>query len=604
MSSTDTKHRATSSTELLEAAARGAGPKLDSMPLPAHRLRLAMRDGVRLDTQVWLPDDAAGGAERTPVPAILLRTPYKEGVLGFRRLGVLRYVEAGYALVIQMIRGVSNSEGNFSFNAPHERSDGYDTVEWIAAQPWCSGDVGMDGSSYLAMTAILGAIAHPPHLRCIAPAVPSLDFFREPPYAGGVFCRQHTMRWAFLLQIESMTELVGGFTGILPLLADPAGLQRTTSRPALASADGLLHGDYLAHYRHVLAHPTFDDWWRARTASAEELAGIDIPTLVVTGNFDLSIGPLTLWRGIETRESPDEGAGHRHLLIGPWDHGQCYSGGGTRYGPYELGESAAIDLPALRIAFFDRHLKHQGPGPDLKGRATVFITGANTWRGFDAFPPREASARSLFLASGGRANSARGDGRLLFDTPFEAHELRSPDHFVDDPTLPHISTVLEATGRGYDLRERERDHETLVYDTGPLAQPLTVLGEPSVELFTSADAPDADLVLFLAEHRADGSSIQLAGGQLRLRYREGFDAERPLSPGEVVRVQVPLTYIGHRVPAGSRLRLLVCGSNFPFADPNPHTGETIATAVALRKALQTVHHDAARPSRLILPVLE
>ena len=189
-----------SSTALLAAAARGEAPPLDRMPPPDHRLRLAVRDGVRLDTQVWLPADTAGH----PVPAILLRTPYKEGVLGFRRLGVLRYVEAGYALVIQMIRGIGESEGTFSFNAPHERSDGYDTVEWIAAQPWCTGDVGMDGSSYLAMTAILAAVARPPHLRCIVPAVPSLDFFREPPYPGGMFCRQHTMRWAFLLQIESM----------------------------------------------------------------------------------------------------------------------------------------------------------------------------------------------------------------------------------------------------------------------------------------------------------------------------------------------------------------------------------------------------------------
>jgi putative CocE/NonD family hydrolase len=565
------------------------------MPQADHQLHLAMRDGVRLDTRIWLPS----GSSTQPVPAILMRTPYKESVLGFKRLGVLRYVEAGYALVMQMVRGVGGSEGTFTFNAPHERTDGYDTVEWMAAQPWCTGAVGMDGSSYLGMTQILAAVEHPPHLRCIVPSVPSLDFFREPPFPGGMFCRQHTMRWAYLLQIDSLAELTGGFVGVMPLLSQPADLQRITQRPAVDAAEGLLHGDYLAHYRDVLAHACFDGWWRARTLSAEDLAGIDIPTLVVSGNFDLGIGPLTLWRGIEAGHA---GADRRQLLIGPWDHGQCYSGGASRIGPYELGEDAVIDLGGLRIAFFDQHLKGAA-GPEqsaLKGRVTVFITGANTWRGFDSFPPPEVQPRVLYLVSGGHANSARGDGQLLREAP---GCVQPPDHFVDDPALPHISTMLEATGRPYDLRERERDHETLVYDSGVLTESLTLLGEPTADLWTAADARDADLLLLLAEHRVDGSTIQLAAGQLRLRYREGFDAERLLTPGVAVQVRITLTYVAHQIPAGSSLRLLVAGNNFPYADPNPHTGEPIGTAVAMKPAVQSIFHDAARPSRLTLPVL-
>jgi putative CocE/NonD family hydrolase len=288
------------------------------------------------------------------------------------------------------------------------------------------------------------------------------------------------------------------------------------------------------------------------------------------------------------------------LLIGPWDHGQCYSGGLPSIGPYEPGEASVLDLGALRVAFFDRHLKGQGDGPALPGRVTVFITGANVWRGFDAFPPPEVKPLTMHLASCGHANSARGDGRLLREAQTGAQPA---DTFVDDPALPHISTMLEATGQPYDLRERERDHETLVYDSGALTEPLTLLGEPFAELFTAADTPDADLVLLLAEHRADGSTIQLAAGQLRLRYHAGFDAERLLIPGEPVQVHIPLTYVGHQVPAGSSLRLLIAGNNFPYADPNPHTGEPVGAAVAMRPAVQTIYHDAARPSRLLLPTL-
>jgi putative CocE/NonD family hydrolase len=567
------------------------------MPLPDHRLRLPMRDGVRLDTYVWLPLGAS--ATTQAVPAILLRTPYKESVMGFKRLGVLRYVEAGYAVVIQQIRGVGESEGHFTFNSPHDRSDGYDTIEWIAAQAWCTGAVGMDGSSYAAMTQLTAASAQPPHLRCIVPAVPCVDFFREVPYCGGVFERQHTMNWVRLLQIESLNEFKSGFAGTMPVLSQPAVLARLMSRPALQAADGDLEGDFLGHYRDALSHPTFDDWFRARTLSVDDYASIGIPALVVNGNFDLSIGANTLWRQLEAHAP---GAEHRRLLIGPWDHGQCYAGGQSRHGPYELGEHSVIDLVALRIAFFDQHLLAKGPGPALGARVQVYITGANTWRHFDCYPPREVTPLVLHLSSGGHANSARGDGRLL-RTP--APGGQTPDTFMDDPTLPFVPALASARENTVllDLRERERDHETLVYDTGPLDEAITLLGEPQADIHLSVDAPDADVMVWLAEHRADGSTVKLATGQLRLRYHAGFDQERLLTPGQAVCAKLTLTYVGHRVPTGSRLRLLVSGSNFPWADPNPHTGEPVATAVAMRSALQTVYHDAERPSKLTLPLL-
>lgn len=587
-----------SSLSLLEGASTGSPlPPPEPMPLPDHRLRLPMRDGVRLDTNVWLPAGAASG--KASVPAILLRTPYKESVMGFRRLGVLRYVEAGYAVVIQQIRGVGLSEGRFTFNSPHDRSDGHDTVEWVAAQDWCTGAVGMDGSSYAAMTQLTAASAQPPHLRCIVPAVPCVDFFREVPYSGGVFERQHTMNWVRLLQIDSLNEFKSGFAGTMPVLSQPSVLQRLTSRPAQDAANGDLTGDFLGHYRDVLSHSTFDDWFKARTLCCEDFARIGIPALVVNGNFDLSIGANTLWRQLEAHAP---GAEHRRLLIGPWDHGQCYAGGAVRHGPYDLGEHAVIDLVALRITFFDQHLKGTGPGPALGGRVQVFITGTNTWHHFDRYPPREVTPLTLHLASGGHANSARGDGRLLREAP---KDKQAADTFVDDPTLPFVPALASARENTVllDLRERERDHETLVYDTGVLTEALTLLGEPEAELSVAADAPDADVMLWLAEHRTDGSTVKLATGQLRLRYHAGFDQERLLTPGQPVRVRIPLTYVGHCVPAGSRLRLLVSGSNFPWADPNPHTGEPIATAVYMRSALQTVFHDEDRPSTLTLPIL-
>jgi putative CocE/NonD family hydrolase len=569
-----------------------APPVIEPMPAPDHRLHLPMRDGARLETSVWLP---AGGG---PAPAILMRTPYKESVLGFKRLGVLGYVESGYALVIQLIRGVGGSEGRFTFNSPDEGPDGFDTVEWIAAQPWCDGNVGMDGSSYAAMAQLRAAAMRPPHLRCIVPAAPSVDFFREIPYMGGCFSRIHTINWVHLLQIESLAEQRAGFTSLLPVLSQPEVMHRMTSRPLCNAAEGELTGDFLQHYRDVLGHPTLDDWWRERTLQPADYAGIDLPTLVVTGNFDYNVGTLLLWRYLE-RAAPSAA---RHLLIGPWDHGQCYAGGEAAHGPYEFGRSSLLDLPALRRAFFDLHLKGRGTTSVLEARVNVFVTGANAWRRFDRFPPAEVRRIALHLASGGRANTAWGDGRLQPETR-SAHEL--PDRFVDDPEWPFVAALSAARGPQfrYDATERERDQGTLVYDGGLLSTSLTILGEPEAELFVASDAVDADIIAFIVEHRPDGRSILLSRGQLRLRYRDGFDTEYLLTPGEPVHVRIPMTYVAHELPAGSRLRLLVGGSDFPMIDPNPHVPGPIGDATETRRAVQSVFHDAARPSRLWLPVL-
>lgn len=585
----------TSSLSILERAG-SAGYVPEPMPPADVRVRLAMRDGVRLDTRVWLP--AATSATASRVPAILLRTPYKESVMGWRRLGVLRYVEAGYAVVIQLIRGIGASEGRFAFNSPHDGADGHDTVEWIAAQPWCTGAVGMDGSSYVAMTQLTAAAARPPHLRCIVPAVPSVDFFAEVPYRGGVFTRLHSLNWSRLIQIDSLSELTAGFMSAMPVLSQPDALRRALSRPAIDAAADTLTGDFLAHYCEPLRHPTVDDWWRERSLGAPDYARMDLPVLAVSGNFDLGIGALTMWKQLEAHAPRPA---QRQLLIGPWDHGQCYSGGAPTWGPYEFGAAQMADLGAVRLAFFDRHLKNEGPGPELGGRVRLFITGANIWRTFDHYPPPGTEALRWYLRSQGRANSARGDGRLGPEAPGN----EPPDHFVDDPTLPFVGALAAAREADdpLDLRERARDHETLVYATHALAAPLTVLGEPEAELWVAADVPDADVVVWLAEHRGDGRVVRLAHGQLRLRYHRGFDVETLLRPGEPVRIRVPLTYVAHRVPAGSRLSLMVAGGDFPYSDPNPHTGEPVATAVQTRVAMQQVFHDAARPSHLTVPTL-
>jgi len=590
-STTPSGSNTTSSMAVLENAGRNGAPAIEAMPQPNIRVRLPMRDGVQLDTSIWLP------MSQDPSAAILFRTPYRQHVMGWRRLGILRYVKSGYAVVFQVIRGIGSSEGTFSFNSPYERLDGYDTVEWIASQPWCDGKVGMDGSSYLGMTQLAAAAERPPHLRCIVPCVPSVDFFREIPYMGGIFSRLHSINWANLLQIESLAEARGGFASPGPILSQPDWLQRMRSRPLVEAADGVLKGALLDHYKDCLAHPTFDEWWRERSLSSDDYAKIEIPCLVVTGNFDLCIGALTLWRQLEANAAHSD---RRQLLIGPWDHGQSYVGGGGSYGPYDFGEAEPLDPMAVRLAFFDRYLRGNDNETDLQSRVRLYITGANHWLKFNEYPPSVVTPITLHLRSDGRANSARGQGRLHLEAP-TSHEM--PDHFIADPSLPFSPALFAADPFQLDLREFDRCHDVLCYSGSPLTQPLTLLGEAGLHLFMEADTPDCDVIAQLAERRSDGQVIRLALATLRLRYRLGNDKEVLLTRGQPVEVKLMFTYVAHQLPAGSSLCLYIGGTLFPLLDPNPNTGEPIATAVEMRCSTTTIFHAGQRASTLTLPVL-
>lgn len=578
--------------EILKTASRGGGAFVERMPRPTLRVAVRMRDGVTLDTWIWLPLEDQG-----PFPTVLMRTPYEEHVMGWRRLGTLRYRDAGFAIVHQLIRGVGGSGGVFTSNNPFDRTDGYDTIEWIARQPWSNGCVGMDGSSYAGMTQLTAAVERPPALKCIAPAVPSVDFFNHTPRIGGAFSRQHSLGWPQFTSVQSLSELTPGLWGEAAFLANPDAWRRLLMRPACAAVEGVLEEDRRQHYLDVLGHAVFDDWWRARTLSDEDLAAIDIPVMLISGAFDGSMGTQYLWRQLEKHAPPNC---ERWLVIGPWDHGQAYVGG-PGVGPWRApSDRDDLDPYPIKLAFFERHLKGTGCEAPLTGRVSLYLLGANRWIRAERYPLSDVETQILYLRSDGMAN-LRGHGALALAPP-DADE--PPDRFQSDPDLPFVAVGANLDpDLLFDLRERERQEDTLVYATAPLQKALTLVGEFEVELYVCADTPDCDVVCWLGAAAPGGAPKKLSQGLLRLRYRSGFDAERLLNPGEVVGVAIKMDYLAYEVPAGYELRLLISGSLFPLIDPNPNTGASIFSAVETRIATQTIFHDSARPSRVLLPVL-
>ena len=553
---------------------------------PTVALMLPMRDGVRLATYVRLPD------EDGPHPIVLFRSVYRDSLLGWGAFHLKEYLAAGYGVAWQSTRGTGFSEGRHRF-LEDEGADGFDTVEWIAAQPWCDGRVAMDGHSYLAMAQMAAAAATPPHLAAIMPQVPSARFFRESPYFGGVFMRLHTLNWLRLISIASPAELGVGFMNPAAALADPDFAARLRHRPLDEAADGWLEGDRLDQFKAFARRDVYDDRWRALEMGPQDFARVNVPVLLVGGNFDLNVGAFELWRGLVASVPDPE---RLHLLMGPWTHGQVRTGASARLGPYDFEGRGSVDMAALKIAFLDHYLRGAAPVAPLPRSTRLFVTGTNTWLDAGKFPVAEVRPKRLWLASRPRADGTP-ERRLQPDGSAGA-----PDVVLSDPAAP---IVIVPTGELMDYATVIAREDVLLFETDALDASVTILGEPQVDLHVAVDAPDADVIVRLMELYPDGRAFALGfGGALRLRYRNGFDRPSPVEVGIAFPIQLTLSYVAHSVAAGHRLGLLILPSDFPSLDPNPHTAEPTASAVTLRTASLSVLHDDAHPSGVTLPLLE
>lgn len=529
-----------------------------------------MRDGVRLSANVWLP------ARTARSPAVLLRTPYGNSAEDFVRYGLQDYLHAGFAVVIQSVRGRGDSQGDFGFFFV-EGKDGYDSIEWIASQPWCDGQVAMDGASYLGTVQWLAARERPPHLKCILPFAAAGDWFHEIPYIGGA------------LHVDWVFSWLGRMAGLAFEFDSTTDINLERFRP-LAAAEHTM-GKSLPLYRDILAHPTPDAFWQPLMWNACDFARIDIPVLTATGWFDGDqAGALHYWRGLQQHGRAFASA---HLVIGPWRHAECYLGGHPRVGLFESGIESVLPMRRLRVEFLRRHLRGETQ-PD-QARVRLFVTGSRCWREYDRYPPPEVRHRPWYLCADSPANGLHGGGTLSEERPHG-----EADRFDYDPLNP----VPYRQG-AEDHADIERRSDVLVYTSGELQQPVTVIGAVELVLHAASDAPDTDFTAKLLDVSPDGSAVSLThvGGILRARYRNGLRRPEELTPGQPYELRIRLTHVGHTFLRAHRIRLEVSSSCFPLADPNTNTGGDFATDTAPRMARQLVLHDPEHPSRLLLPQL-
>ena len=534
-----------------------------------------MRDGVKLVSNIWVPSDTGRW------PTILIRTPYVK-TPQFKRYKLATYLQNGYAVVLQDTRGRGDSEGEFDFYFP-EGKDGFDTIEWIAKQSWSNGRVGTDGGSYLGTVQWLAAREQPPALQCMISTAPSGRIFDEIPYLGGAWRGEWAVPWlagvAGRVSQSDLAELVkwGEVFNHRPLM--------TTDVKA---------GQELPLYRQFLAHPTLDDYWKRIQFGPADFEKIRVPVMTVTGWFDGDqLGALYYWDGMEQRGGEED---TRWLTIGPWTHAMTYLGGERKVGLIESTPESIVPIQENRIAFFDWCLKKAKPRPDIP-RVRVFVTGANRWIHAERYPLPQMEVKSLYLRSGGGANSSAGDGRLAWDAPRQ----EPADTFTYDPKNPVPSMAI---ARDHQAVEKRRD--VLVYTSDSLTAPVEIVGRVFVTLVAASDAPDTDFTAKLLDVHPDGRAVLLGPSEVgvkRARYRKGYDRMEPLTPGTPEEYRIELFDIGHRFLPGHRIRLEVASSAAPFITPNSNTGLPVATDTTWRVARQTVYHDATRPSRVLLPVI-
>jgi putative CocE/NonD family hydrolase len=558
-----------------------------------------MRDGIKLYTEVFLP---AGGVKYGEVkwPVILLRSPYPYSRLSRNSAeNVSAYLSAQYVVVFQLCRGQGKSEGNFHMYSD-EVNDGYDAIEWIASQPWCDGNVGMEGPSYLGTTQLLAAKSKPPALKCIMPAAFVGNATHCFPFSYGVPWKP-SMQWFQLLDAERRDDVEVAYGDMESALKHPAWGKALRKRPFIEAADEVLCGDKLESYRESFSHPMDNEFWASNHFTDKELAEIDIPVFFTDGWYDLTMGPINYFSRMEKIQKKP----HRYLLVGPWNHSQTYAKheAGADDGERILPENGAVDLRGLRQDFFDRYLKSDKSTVVQEDRVRVYISGAadsnaNVWLNFPTFPAPDTEHKSLYLHSQGRAHDNPSDGVM-------SEELSSEepvDTYIYDPSLPTDSNL----GGSADRRQVEIRADVLTYTTKPYAEPLTILGDITLVLHAASDCPDTDWFAVVTEVFPDGQSKRFHSAHyaFRARYREGFDREVFLSPNKPEEFQIPMGPSGHQIAKGNCLRLSIFSSAFPDYEPNSNTGHEAATDTGMRIAKQTIFHDTIRPSHLVLPIIK
>ncbi len=594
--------------------------------------QIPMRDGVRLFTSIYIPDD---NSEKHPI--LITRTPYSCAPYGekmdaaYWHSYLKYYLREGYIMVKQDVRGRWMSEGEFidirPFNPDKktdkdtdEASDTYDTIEWLLKNiPGNNGKVGVFGISYPGFYSTMAAASNHPALVAVSPQAPVTNWF-----IGDDF---HHNGALFLLDAFSFYPAMGRGFGLphpYPTTVAPATIDipvrdnykfylETGPLPFFAK----LAGDSVRFWKDLYAHPDYDSWWKARDAR-NATKNLNPAMLWVGGLFDAEDN-WGAWNSYKAAEQYNQGKEFNRLVMGPWYHTQWANRDGTHLGNIRFGSNTSLWYQQnIEIPFFNYFLK--GKGSVMKiAEATIFITGANEWRQYEQWPPADKKDKILYLKEKGELDWTAPENKTGFS------------EYISDPAkpVPYTEDVHFNRTREYmidDQRFAGRRPDVLTFKTAVLNEDITVTGLVTADLLASISTTDADFIVKLIDVFPDdlsynevdiysdsdpvntypmgGYEMLVHGEVFRGRYRKSFENPQPFIPDRTERVKYDIGDVAHTFKKGHRIMVQIQSTWFPLVDRNPQKFVNIyeASESDFQRSVIRIRHDRKNPSRIILPV--
>jgi putative CocE/NonD family hydrolase len=583
-----------------EGAGPGAvGPGYDI----AMSRMIKVRDGVELESWITKPSHLMG-----KVPTILTLTQYDiDGGRHGDSPGY--YAGRGYAFVQAYVRGRGGSGGAKSDDLGIQVGrDGYDLVEWIAAQPWSDGRVVMFGGSFVGMTQWQTAAQLPPHLAGIAPYAPIYPGW-DIPNTNGI-----PQSWTtVILGYVSGRALNAGFMRNQDYWAGKMLEQYAAYRPfsELADALGIDPDDWWMRDDRGRKRPMFEVWLDHVGDAAFNLAAepkeasyarMEFSVLTATGYYDDDQpGTLRYYRNY-VAHAPAAAVARHQLIIGPWDHSGTQDPVKVIEG-VSIPAAAVVDMQKLHADWYDFALGRGTRPALLRDHVAYFMLGADEWR-YAKTLEAASSGEHLTLYLGdpeGTPKDLFHSGQLSAVRP----DTQPPALLVSDPhELPELEVAKYAVGEDLASQFRAFDKRAISFHSGPFGRDTEIAGQMQLTLVCESDTPDFDLWAQLLMVLPDGSAVRLGEDVRRARFRNGPFNTQFMAPGESAEIPFEFNWLARRIPAGARLRLTVAPLNSPNYQKNFNTGgrmgyEKIGDA---RVAHIQIYHDAGRASRLTLPL--
>lgn len=555
-----------------------------------------MRDGIKLATQVYLPDDGTDG----PYPVILTRTPYG---IGNDVGSYWHFCARGYAVVMQECRGTiywdlaNQSEGIWEMSV-NEPRDGADCLDWIVAQPWCDGNIGMAGGSYPGHTQWMAEMSGNPALKCIIPEVTMGTAFGDMPFVGGSLI-EGTFFYCFYMT-NLLDKLQHEWDEILHY------------RP-LIDIDVFATGEESFIINTILGHWVHDDYWKQADWYLPEYE-IDVPTLYISGYFDDDHpGTRASWELMQRNERENQ-----RLILGAWKHGYNRD---RQLNGFSFGiDIIRDDIWLIKQKWYDRFLKGIENGVE-EPVVEYYAMGDNEWRTASEWPPEEAQNQKWYFHSSGNANTSMTDGTLstvqpAADEPVDIYQYDPENPPPNWMSFEQLLSWEDIQSFPFDFTEIEGRDDEVVYMSAPLKKDLTIAGDVFAVLYASCDVLDTDWWVRLSDVNPDGTAMRLCENTLRARFRNlddpmfhvfgsNFETEELLSGDfeDVVRYEIRMRDVAHTFKKGHCIRIAVTNACDNYCFPNSNTGEDEAYVTYTVIGTMGIHHSDDYASYVVLPVM-